>query len=160
MAKMQRALISVTDKTGIAEFARGLSELGIEILSTGAVDKALAQAGLRTTDIGFISAHGTATPYNDEMEAKAFDLSGLNAVPLNSLKGYFGHTLGAAGVIESVVSAESLRQNKVIPTLGFEELGVSRPVNVCREVLDQPLAFCLKTASGFGGCNGAVVLGK
>lgn len=141
-----------------ANHISGPSRSGAEL--SEAVNRALARSGLRAADLGFISAHGTATPYNDEMEAKAFDLSGLNDVPLNSLKGCFGHTLGAAGLLESVLSAQSLRENTVLPTRGFEMLGVSRTVNVCAQTLRQPLKFCLKTASGFGGCNGALVLGK
>lgn len=141
-----------------ANHISGPSRSGAEL--SEAVNRALAQSGVRAADIGFISAHGTATPYNDEMEAKAFDLSGLNDVPLNSLKGYFGHTLGAAGLLESVLSAQSLRENTVLPTLGFETPGVSRPVTVCTQPLRHAMEYCLKTASGFGGCNGALVLGK
>lgn len=141
-----------------ANHISGPSRTGAEL--SAAIQRAIAGAGLRAADIGFISAHGTATPYNDEMEAKAFDLAGLNATPLNSLKGAFGHTLGAAGLLESVLSAQSLRENTVLPTPGFEEVGVSRPVAVCTAPLRRDLQFCLKTASGFGGCNGAVVLGR
>lgn len=141
-----------------ANHISGPSRTGAEL--SAAIQRAIAGAGLRAAGIGFISAHGTATPYNDEMEAKAFDLAGLNATPLNSLKGAFGHTLGAAGLLESVLSAQSLRENTVLPTPGFEELGVSRPVAVCTSPLHRDLQFCLKTASGFGGCNGAVVLGR
>lgn len=141
-----------------ANHISGPSRSGEEL--SEAVNRALAQSDLPAGAVDFISAHGTATLYNDEMEAKAFDLSGLNAVPLNSLKGNFGHTLGAAGLIESVLSVQSLRENTVLPTLGFETPGVSRPVNVCARPLHKPLQACLKTASGFGGCNGALVFGK
>lgn len=141
-----------------ANHISGPSRTGAEL--SEAINRALDQSGLRAADVDFISAHGTATLYNDEMEAKAFDLAGLGAVPLNSLKGNFGHTLGAAGLIESVLSIQSLRENTVLPTRGFETLGVSRPVKVCAEALIKPLKICLKTASGFGGCNGAVVFGK
>lgn len=125
-----------------------------------AMTKALREAGLGPTDIDFISAHGTATVYNDEMEAKAITLANLQSVPVNSLKGYYGHTLGAAGLIETIVSIHSLRQNLVLPTLGFERSGVTKPLNICRELLAVPLKNCLKTASGFGGCNAALVLSK
>jgi 3-oxoacyl-[acyl-carrier-protein] synthase-1 len=121
---------------------------------------ALGQAGLCATDIDFISAHGTATLYNDEMEAKAITLANLQSVPVNSLKGYYGHTLGAAGLIESIIAAHSLKANLVLPTLGFEQSGVSQPLNICSTLLSAPLKNCLKTASGFGGCNAALVLSK
>lgn len=124
------------------------------------IKQALAQAGLSATDIDFISAHGTATLYNDEMEAKAITLANLQSVPVNSLKGYYGHTLGAAGLIESIIAAQSLKTGLVIPTIGFEQIGVSQPLNICHTLLSAPLTHCLKTASGFGGCNAALVLSK
>jgi 3-oxoacyl-[acyl-carrier-protein] synthase-1 len=124
-----------------------------------AIKKTLEQVELSVNDIDFISAHGTATVYNDEMEAKAISLSGLQNVPVNSLKGYYGHTLGAAGLIESIISVQSIRENQLIPTLGFKEMGVSSPINICTELLSGNYKNCLKTASGFGGCNAAVVFG-
>ena len=125
-----------------------------------AINKAMSMAGVSADDIGFISAHGTATVFNDEMEAKAINLAGLQFAPVNSLKGYYGHTLGAAGLIESIISIQSLKDNTVIPTPGFENMGVTQPVNVCTTVIQTPLQHCLKTASGFGGCNAALVFSK
>jgi len=124
------------------------------------INRALKEAGLSSVDIDFISAHGTATLYNDEMEAKAITLANLQAAPVNSLKGYYGHTLGAAGLIESIIAATSLKEDLVLPTIGFEEMGVSQPLNICSTLLSAPLQHCLKTASGFGGCNAALVLSK
>ena len=66
------------------------------------IKSALKQAQLSSTEIDYISAHGTATNYNDEMEAIAFNRHNLSTVPLNSLKGYFGHTLGASGLLETI----------------------------------------------------------
>jgi 3-oxoacyl-[acyl-carrier-protein] synthase-1 len=126
----------------------------------GAIERTLSMAGLFAGDIDLISAHGTATSYNDEMEAKAIALAGLDQVPANRLKGYYGHTLGAAGLIEAIISIESLKQNIIIPTLGFETIGVSSPINVCTELTHKEMKTCLKTASGFGGCNAAVVFGN
>lgn len=125
-----------------------------------AIENALKMAGLPAQAIDFISAHGTATVFNDEMEAKAITLSNLQKVPVNSLKGYYGHTLGAAGVIESVISMHSLKENMVIPTLGFKKLGVTQPVNICTRLYEAPLKNFLKTASGFGGCNAALIFSK
>ena len=90
---------------------------------------------LNATDIDFISAHGTATMYNDEMEAKAISSAKLESAPVNSLKGFYGHTLGAAGLIESIISIHSLQQNIVLPTKGFEEHGVSKAINICKEII-------------------------
>lgn len=125
-----------------------------------AISKSLLAAGLSAPDIDFISAHGTATLFNDEMEAKAINLAGLQTVPVNSLKGYYGHTLGAAGLIESIITMQSMRENLVIPTRGFEKTGVSQAVNVCSSLYSTNLKNCLKTASGFGGCNAAMIFSK
>lgn len=125
-----------------------------------AISKAMKMAGVLAEDIDFISAHGTATVFNDEMEAKAINLANLQTVPVNSLKGYYGHTLGAAGLIESIISVQSLKENTIMPSPGFETMGVTQPVNICTSLKQIPLKHCLKTASGFGGCNAALVFSK
>lgn len=141
-----------------ANHISGPSRTGEELYL--AIKKAIQSAGLSSKDIDFISAHGTATLYNDEMEAKAINLAGLGDVPVNSLKGYYGHTLGAAGLIESIISMQSLKENWVLPTRGFENPGVNPAVNVCSAPFISSLKNCLKTASGFGGCNAAMVFSK
>jgi len=141
-----------------ANHISGPSRTGKEL--SFAIDKALKEAGLSNDDVDFISAHGTATPYNDEMEAKAINLSQLQSVPLNSLKGYYGHTLGAAGLIESIISIQSLKEGLLLPTPRYEELGVTQPVNVVAGLQPTLAKNFLKTASGFGGCNAAIVFGK
>jgi 3-oxoacyl-[acyl-carrier-protein] synthase-1 len=125
-----------------------------------AITNAMSEAGLKPGDIGYISAHGTATEYNDEMEAKALAWAGLQDVDVNSFKGYFGHTLGAAGIIETALTVESMRNNRLFRTIGFEKLGVSKNLKVVETNHDKELTNCLKVASGFGGCNGAIVLTK
>lgn len=107
-----------------------------------------------------ISAHGTATPYNDNMESIAVSRSGLNDVPVNSLKGYFGHTLGAAGLLEAIISIESMKAGVGIGTRGFEEYGVSEQINVIRDNFKHEINSVLKLASGFGGSNAAVLIRK
>ncbi|MBN1157774.1 MAG: beta-ketoacyl synthase [Bacteroidales bacterium] len=107
--------------------------------------------------VDHISAHGTATPYNDEMEAIAISRSGLQDVPVNSLKGCWGHTLGAAGIIESVAALHSIRKGMLPGTKGFQESGVSHPVHVIAETRTEKISNCLKIASGFGGCNAAIM---
>jgi 3-oxoacyl-[acyl-carrier-protein] synthase-1 len=141
-----------------ANHISGPSRTGDELYQS--ISIAMKDAKLNSTDIDFISAHGTATIYNDEMEAKAIALAKLESAPVNSLKGFYGHTLGAAGLIESIISIHSLQQNIILPTKGFKEHGVSKPINVCKEIIHKPLQHCLKTASGFGGCNAAVIFSK
>lgn len=78
---------------------------------------------------------------------------------MNSLKGYIGHTLGASGVVESILSAEQLRRGILFGTAGFAALGTPCRLNATAEHRTFPMRHCLKTASGFGGCNAAIVLG-
>jgi 3-oxoacyl-[acyl-carrier-protein] synthase I len=110
--------------------------------------------------VDFISGHGTATSFNDETESIGFDRAGLNKVPVNSLKPYFGHMLGAAGVTEIVVSGMSMEEGLVLKTPGYEKHGVSREINVLKNNMKGEFSTCLKTASGFGGCNATVLLCK
>ena len=124
------------------------------------VRRALKEASVINTEIDYISAHGTATTFNDEMEAIAFNRLDLGQVPLNSLKGYFGHTLGASGLLETIVGMHSLEQNTLFTSLGFSELGVSEKINVITETAEKELNTFLKTASGFGGCNTAAIFRK
>jgi len=111
-------------------------------------------------NLAFINAHGTATLYNDEMEAIAISRAGLEHIPVNSLKGYIGHTLGAAGLIETIICSHSLLNTRQIKTLGFSNLGVSKNLNVITKTSGFKATECLKTASGFGGCNAAVLIKK
>ncbi len=141
-----------------ANHISGPSRTGEEL--NFAIKKAMKEANLSSKEINFISAHGTATIFNDEMEANAITLANLQHVPVNSLKGYYGHTLGAAGIIESIISMYSLNENLVLPTLGFENPGVTKPINICTSLYKTPLQNCLKTGSGFGGCNAALVMSK
>ncbi|MFA5770830.1 MAG: beta-ketoacyl synthase N-terminal-like domain-containing protein [Patescibacteria group bacterium] len=111
-------------------------------------------------EVSYVSAHGTATPYNDEMESIALSRAGLEQVPVNSMKGYWGHTLGAAGVIESISSIYSLKNNVLFKTAGFKELGVTNKINIIEKTEEKKLNTCLKIASGFGGCNTGVLFYK
>jgi 3-oxoacyl-[acyl-carrier-protein] synthase-1 len=149
-------LLSGGSVSNDANHISGPSRTGEELYL--AIRRSLSQAGIKAGEIDFISAHGTATRYNDDMEAKAIHLAGLAAVPLNSLKGFYGHTLGAAGLIESIVSLHSLKENILFPTLGFSNPGTEKPVNVIKELTSAKIGKCLKTASGFGGCNAAIIL--
>ena len=122
-----------------------------------------------------ISAHGTATLYNDEMEATANhrvamanDASSssihrvsMGEIPVTALKGYFGHTMGAAGILESILTMHALQEGWIPATLGFNSLGTSRPIHVINRHQSlspqqkQHPSF-IKMMSGFGGCNTAM----
>lgn len=124
------------------------------------IQNAMTEAQLKPSDIDYISAHGTATLFNDEMESVAFNRAQLNHIPLNSLKRYFGHTLGASGLLETIVGMHALHRNILFTSLGSDTLGVSKPINVIQKTLSQPLDIFLKTSSGFGGCNTAAIFKK
>jgi 3-oxoacyl-(acyl-carrier-protein) synthase len=125
-----------------------------------AIRGAMAEADISASEVGFVNGHGTGTVYNDEMESKAFALAGLDGVPVNGLKPYFGHTLGAAGVVETMVSAHALRTGTIYGTPGFERTGTPMPLDVSPRHRTTDAAACVKTASGFGGCNASIVLRK
>lgn len=122
-----------------------------------AIRAALAEAGTGAGEVGLVNTHGTATVYNDEMESKALHLAGLCGVPCNSLKPYFGHTLGASGVIESIVTVRELCEGTCFGVKGYAECGVPYPPDVSAAHREIRTDTALKTASGFGGCNAAVV---
>ncbi|HTG55535.1 MAG TPA: beta-ketoacyl synthase N-terminal-like domain-containing protein [Niabella sp.] len=141
-----------------ANHISGPSRTGQELFM--AIQQAMKEAKVESKQVDFVSLHGTATLYNDDMESKAINLAELQSVPVNSLKGYYGHTLGAAGLVESVISVHALKENLLIPTKGFETPGTAENINVCSALQQAALKTCLKTASGFGGCNAAIVWAK
>lgn len=123
-----------------------------------AISNAMNEANVRREDIGFLNTHGTATRYNDEMESKAVAWAELNDKPLNSLKGYIGHTLGASGVVETIVCAEQLKNGYIYGTKGFVKSDTPHELTLSSDMQHIEKQCCVKTASGFGGCNAAIVL--
>ncbi len=111
--------------------------------------------------IDFISSHGTGTRYNDAMEATGFSAMGFQDIPVHSLKGGVGHTFGAAGILESAIAIRSLEKNILVPSVGFENSGAdTENIRVITNAEHLELRTCLKTASGFGGCNAALLFEK
>lgn len=104
-------------------------------------------------DLAFINAHGTATLFNDQMESIAIQRAALSDVPVNALKGYIGHSLGAAGVFETILCMESVDDHTVLGTRGYEEMGVSGRVILSAEHSSTHKTGFIKMLSGFGGCN-------
>ena len=123
-----------------------------------AMRNAMIEADVKSQDIGFVNTHGTATRFNDEMESKAVAWAELCETPLNSIKGFIGHTLGASGVVEAILCVEQLKQGRIFGTVGFVSSDVPHTLQLSAE--EQPIKkrCCVKTASGFGGCNAAIVL--
>lgn len=122
------------------------------------IQSALKEASLQADAIDFLSAHGTATLYNDEMESIAFSRAALSHVPTHSLKGFFGHTLGASALLELVFLLESMRKQKQIVSKGFSKSGTSMALNLVQESKPLHATYVMKTASGFGGCNTVLIL--
>lgn len=120
----------------------------------------ITKYSLSDTDIAFINAHGTATPYNDAMEAVAIDRAGLATVPVFSLKPLFGHTLGAAGVVESIITMKALSENLVLKSLNFNEQNFEIPINISTKNQQTDKKYALKMLSGFGGCNAVLLFEK
>nr|WP_320050716.1 beta-ketoacyl-[acyl-carrier-protein] synthase family protein [uncultured Desulfuromonas sp.] len=124
-----------------------------------AVEQALQCAGLTADQVAAISAHGTGTVYNDMMELTAFQaLFGDRQLPINSIKGALGHTLGAAGGLEVALGIPALRERSLPPTCGLvkaEPLAGERIKNRAQSFEGEVL---LSTNSGFGGVNAALLL--
>lgn len=137
-----------------ANHISGPSRTGAELAD--AIQKTMQRNQIENNQISFINAHGTGTRFNDEMESKAFKLCGIETVPTNSFKANLGHTLGAAGVVESILSYHSLLEEKILPSKNFYHQGTENAVNINMQCVSSHKNIALKTASGFGGCNAVV----
>ena len=159
-AEAKNAKIKVIGDSSIndANHISGPSRTGEGLFRS--IQNAMKEAKINSDQIDYISAHGTATPFNDEMEAIALNRLALQNVPINSLKGFYGHTLGASGLLETVIAIESANQNTLFESKGFDEIGVSEKINIIEKNEEASIDIFLKTASGFGGCNTAVVFEK
>ncbi len=122
---------------------------------TRCLQQLLKQYG--TQDIAFVNLHGTATLFNDQMESIALQRAGLSSIPANALKGYYGHTLGAAGLLETIVSLHCAGRGLLPATRGFSELGVSGKMDIAPDTRHVEGHSFIKTLSGFGGCNAAAL---
>jgi len=145
---------------GVADDANHMT--GPSRLSEGlilAIGKALSSAGVSESDVGFISAHGTGTVYNDSMEIRAFNAVFRDKRPVYSIKGGIGHTMAAAGLVELIIVMKALREGKVPPTVNLREPDSDAVGWVSR--FSRPLqgnTVALMTNAGFGGINSALML--
>ena len=120
--------------------------------------EALASAELSPGDIDYISAHGTATRHGDEVEAKAIAEVFGDRVPVSSLKGYIGHTLGASGALELIVSLAMMSEGVIYPTLNLDTVDEAcRGIHHVREPLRRDVKVVMKNCFAFGGINAALV---
>lgn len=127
-----------------------------------AMRNALDDAGMAPEDVGHLNAHGTSTAINDSTEARAFCmLQGVDfsEIPVTSTKGMTGHMLGAAGAVEAIVTAMSVANDLVLPTVGFEEADPECAVTVFKEAKrDYPQKVALSNSIGFGGHNATLAI--
>lgn len=129
----------------------------------GSMTRALKSAGLQPTDIGYINAHGTSTPIGDPMEVgaikKVFGEYAQSGLLVSSTKSAIGHTLGAAGALETLFCALALRDQRVPPTINYEFPDPECDVDVVpNESRAASLEYALNNSFGFGGHNVSVIL--
>ena len=110
--------------------------------------------------LAFINAHGTATLFNDQMESVAIGRAGLSDLPANAYKSFWGHTMGAAGILETIISMKAIDDDTILGAKGFSELGVSGKMNICAENRPTDKKGFIKMLSGFGGCNATIWAAK
>ncbi|MCK5844085.1 MAG: hypothetical protein KAG97_05210 [Victivallales bacterium] len=123
-----------------------------------AIHSALDAAGATPSDLSAVCAHGTGTVYNDAMEIMAFSTLMRNPVPAFSIKGATGHTMGAAGLLETLVCARALNESIAPPTVGLSSPDPLAEEWVSTDSAEIADGLFLNVNSGFGGVNAAIVL--
>lgn len=135
-----------------ANHISGPSRTGLGL--TNAIKKILPYNA--SEKLAFINAHGTATLYNDDMESIALTNCELQNCNVNSLKGYFGHTLGAAGVLETIISSLAICDHTILKTKGLDQRGTANAINSTLGTISTEKQYFMKLLSGFGGTNAAM----
>ncbi len=122
-----------------------------------AMRQAMKEAGAEPADVDYVNAHGTSTPANDKNESAAVKTAlGQRAyeIIVGSTKSMTGHTLGAAGGVEAVISALVCRDGKIPPTINFETPDPDCDLNYGTEgMIERPVRLALSNSFGFGGHN-------
>lgn len=124
-----------------------------------AIEQALSRAALRVDDIGYINLHGTASLKNDEVEAQLVARLFPPHVHASSTKGWTGHTLGAAGIIEAVICLLALEHGLLPGTLNCEQPDAACGPQIQRENAQRALRHVLSFSFGFGGSNCVLAFG-
>jgi 3-oxoacyl-[acyl-carrier-protein] synthase I len=122
---------------------------------------ALTAARLGAGDIGYVNAHGTATPANDRAEALAINaVFGAGAVPVSSTKGVTGHALGAAGITEAIVVIQTLEQQTLPPSANLRQADAALALDVVTRPRHASLRYAMSNNFGFGGSNCSLIFGR
>lgn len=125
-----------------------------------AMERALGAAGRRAQDIDYVNLHGTATPVGDAVEDRAvFDVFG-SATPCSSTKGFTGHTLGAAGVVDAVFSALSILDGFIPGSAHTRNVDPGFRSNYRCRSAEAHIDCVISNSFGFGGANCSLVLGR
>jgi 3-oxoacyl-[acyl-carrier-protein] synthase-1 len=119
---------------------------------------ALLQAGLDAQDVDHVNAHGTGTPQNDDVEAKAIAAVFGREIPITTTKPMTGHLLGAAGITEAIIAAETIRRGRIPPTITRGEIDRNIDANIVREPSALRARAVVSNSLAFGGSNAAVVI--
>jgi 3-oxoacyl-[acyl-carrier-protein] synthase II len=126
------------------------------------VQRALADARVNAAEVDHVNAHGTATPQNDQAEAKAFrSIFGdrVASLPVTSLKSMIGHCLGAAGALEAAIAVLTVARGVIPPTINHAEADPECPVDLVANVARQiPVRCAVSTSLAFGGNDSALVV--
>lgn len=126
--------------------------------AANAMRAALAQAGLQAVD--YINLHGTATPANDRAEARGVKSVFPSSVACSSTKGFTGHTLGAAGILETCFALLAIEQQCVWPSLNTQSLDPEVDLAIVQTQQTAEINVALTNSFGFGGSNCSLVLGR
>ena len=125
-----------------------------------AMTDALARGGIDASEVGYLNLHGTATPANDTVEAQAVAAlfpAGLHA---SSTKGWTGHTLGAAGIVESVFALLALEHGVLPGVLNSEEPDPGNGPQIRFDNAQRSIRYAMNNSFGFGGNNCSLLFGK
>jgi 3-oxoacyl-[acyl-carrier-protein] synthase-1 len=125
-----------------------------------AMTRALERAGVDARDVDYINLHGTASQANDRIEATALGQIFSTHTLATSTKGWTGHTLGAAGILEAIITLEAMRSGLVPGTLNCEEPDSDFAFEVTRDNVERPLDYAMTNSFGFGGNNASLVFGR
>ncbi|HRN77123.1 beta-ketoacyl-ACP synthase [Ottowia sp.] len=122
---------------------------------------ALDQAGLTSSDIGWVNAHGTGTPANDRSEAAALNsVFGPHGVPVSSTKGITGHTLAAAGIVEAAICASAVQHRLLPPSANLRNHDTSLHLDVLDRARQTDSRHVMSNSFGFGGSNAALIFSE
>jgi len=124
-----------------------------------AMQAALAAAALEAADIDYINLHGTGTPSNDRAESQAITSIFGPTTPCSSTKGATGHTLGAAGALEAVISALSIKNGLMPGGVNTMQIDPTLTAHYIRENRRAPVRRVLSNSFGFGGTNCSLIFG-